>query len=372
MKFTVSSTAMTSKLAAMAKVIDSKSTVPVLSTFLLELKEDVLEMTASDLECVWHSSLPVTGQEGAGRICISAGILLDALKNLSEQPVTFLTGDEDKRVCIEYTNGRYDMSGFPADDYPSVVRQGEIRFSLDASVLGKAIDDSMYAVSYDTLRPVMTGINFTVADGKMECAASDGQKLVRNIYPLTEETEGCRFLLPAKAAKIVKTLTQKNTGRVEVSLDERNISFKTDTDNFSSRLVEGTYPNYNAIIPTNSDKEATIERQMLLSAIRRVGAFAEKSSRQLVLNFSGLSLQLTGHDFDNSTSAEENLFCAYQGNGIRISFGADILKLILENMDSDEVRFEMSEPCRAMIIEPASNEEQAEHLALVMPMMLPE
>lgn len=372
MKFTVSSTTMTNKLAAMAKVMNGKAVLPILSTFLLELKDGVVEVTASDLECVWHGSMPVSGQEGEGKVCIPANTLLDALKNLPEQPITFTIGNEDKNVGIEYLNGHYDMVWLPADEFPQTECQGDIRFRLEASVMGKAIGQSLYAVSIDTLRPVMTGICFTLADGKMECAASDGLKLVRNVYPLAENTENCRFLLPLKAAKIIKGLLQKQEGSVEVTLDGRNISFRTDTDCFSSRLIEGNYPNYNAIIPMESSKEATIDRQSLLSAIRRVGVFAERSGRQLVLEFSGLSLLLAGHDFDNARSAEETVFCAYQGDGIRIGFNAENLKQVLENMNTAEVRFRMSEPCRAAIVEPVSVDDEAEHLALIMPMMLPE
>lgn len=363
---------MTNKLAAMAKVMNSKAALPVLSAYLLELRKDKLEITASDLECVWRGTLPVTGQEGEGRICIPANTLLDALKNLPEQPITFTIGDEDKSVGIEYLNGRYDMVWLPADEYPAMKQQEGIRFRLETSVLRNAIGQSLYAVSCDNLRPVMMGINFTLADGKLECAASDGHKLVRNTYPLAEKVEDCHFLLWSKAARIVKTLLQKNEGSVEVSLDARNISFRTESDCFSARLIEGNYPNYNAVIPTSNDKEAVIDRQTLLAAIRRVGVFAEKTGRQLVLNFSGMALLLSGHDFDNSRSAEETVFCACQGEGIRIGFNAENLELVLENMDAAEVRFRMSEPCRAAIVEPASEDGEAEHLALLMPMMLPE
>lgn len=200
---------MTNKLAAMAKVMNGKAVLPILSTFLLELKDGVVEVTASDLECMWHGSVPVTGQEGEGKVCILVSTLLDALKNLPEQPVTFIIDDEDKSVCIEYLNGHYDMVWFPADEYPQTECQGDIRFHLEASAISKAIEQSLYAVSIDTLHPVMTGICFTLADGKMECAASDGYKLVRNVYPLAKDVENCHFLLSSKAAKIIKGLLQK-------------------------------------------------------------------------------------------------------------------------------------------------------------------
>lgn len=188
-------------------------------------------------------------------------------------------------MTIHYLNGHYDMAGFGSDEYPMMQDESDIRFDMDAATLCNSIDQSLYAVSYDAQRPVMTGISYTFAGEKVECAASDGHKLVRNTYPLAGNAEDCRFILSAKAAKIVKLLLQKKEGNVEVAYNERNIVFKTDTDSFSTRLIEGVYPNYNAIVPTNSDKEATIDRQALLSAIRRVGIFAERTSRQLVLSF---------------------------------------------------------------------------------------
>lgn len=373
MKFTVSSTAMTSKLAAMAKVMNHRPALPVLSSFLLEVKEDApLEVTASDLECTWHGSLDVTGQEGTGKVCITASTLLDALKNLPEQEITFIIGDEDRSVTIQYANGHFDMVGQAADEYPTADYPSDIHFRMETATLCKAIEQSLFAVGCDSIRPIMNGINFTIGNGKVECAASDGHKLARNIYPLAGEAEDCSFLLSAKASKIVKTLIQKKEGFVEVDLDGHSIAFKTDTDSFSSRLIEGRYPNYNAVIPSDSDKEATIDRQTLLSAIRRVSVFAEKASRMVVMKFSGMSLLLSGHDFDNSTSAEETVFCAFQGNDINIGFSAENLMLVLENTDAAEVRFRMSEPCRAAIIEPSTEDGQTERLALLMPMMLPE
>lgn len=201
---------MANKLAAMAKVMNNKPALPILSTFLLEVKEDApLEVTASDLECVWHGSLDITGQEGTGKVCITASTLLDAVRNLPEQPITFNIDDKDKSVTIHYLNGQYDMAGLGSDEYPMLQNESDIRFDMDAATLCNSIDQSLYAVSYDALRPVMTGISYTFADGKLECAASDGHKLVRNTYPLAGNAADCRFILSAKAAKIVKLLLQK-------------------------------------------------------------------------------------------------------------------------------------------------------------------
>lgn len=256
MKFTVSSTAMANKLAAMAKVMNNKPALPILSTFMLEVKEDApLEVTASDLECVWHGSLDITGQEGTGKVCITASTLLEAVRNLPEQPITFTINDNDKSVTIHYLNGHYDMAGFGSDEYPMMQDESDIRFDMDAATLCNSIDQSLYAVSYDAQRPVMTGISYTFAGEKVECAASDGHKLVRNTYPLAGNAEDCRFILSAKAAKIVKLLLQKKEGNVEVAYNERNIVFKTDTDSFSTRLIEGYIPTIMPLFPPTATRK---------------------------------------------------------------------------------------------------------------------
>ncbi len=363
---------MANKLAAMAKVMNNKATMPVLSSFLLEVTENGLNVTASDLECAWHGSIPLAEHDGTGSVCISASTLLEAVKNLPDQPITITVNDTTNAIGIEYMNGRYDMMGTTADEYPAMDCQGDIQFQLEAASLRDAIDRSLLATATDLMHLVMTGINFTFADGKMECAASDGRILVRSVYPLADATEACHFLLPSKAAKIIRTLLQKHDGYIEVELGNQFITVKTETECFSTRLIEGRYPNYNTIIPTDNNKEVVINRQAMVAALRRVSVFAERANRQLVLKFSGMALTLTGHDFDYATSAEEMVSCSYQGDDITISFGAENLEKILANMSAEEVRIRMSESCRAAIIEPASEDEQSKHLALIMPMLLPE
>lgn len=372
MKFTISAAEMNAKLAALAKVMSSKAVQPILSTFLLEQKEGELRMTASDMDSTQCSILPLLEQDGnCGSICITANLLMDALKNLGSQPVTFEVDEETLSVTIRYNNGQFDMVGFPAADYILPAEMGEcVQASLEASVLNSVIGKSLYAVANDELRPVMNGINFTKKGDELQCAASNGHILVRNTYKVDGDGQEYSFLLFSKAAKIVHSLTHRLEGKVQVFITEREVAFRTETDYFRTRLIEGRYPNYNAVIPADSDKTATLDRDELLAAIRRVSVFADKARCEIAMNFSGMSLMLSGRDFDLSTHAEETVFCGYQGEKLRIGFNAAYLRQTLENITAKEVQFKLGTESRAGVIIPVVDDAPMETVALIMPILL--
>ena len=374
MKFIVSSTVLSGHLQAISRVINSKNSLPILDCFLFELQDGTLSVTVSDSETTMVTSLEVVESDADGRLAIAARTLLDALKEIPEQPLTFEIDLSTLELTVQYQNGKYCLVGQNADEFPTPARLSEnvVRVEMDAQVLLGGINRALFATADDELRPVMNGVYFDITTEDITMVASDGHKLVRCKTFTAHGNERAAFILPKKPANLLKNLLPREQGNVVVEFDERNAAFTLSNHRMVCRLIEGRYPNYNAVIPPNSDKEATIDRQALLSAIRRVSVFAEKANRMVVMKFSGMSLLLTGHDFDNSTSAEETVFCAYQGGDIRIGFSAENLMLVLENTDAAEVRFRMSEPCRATIIEPTSEDGQTEHLALLMPMMLPE
>ena len=328
MKFTISAAELNAKLAALAKVIGSKTAQSIYSTFLLELKDGVLRITASDMDCSWCGTLPVMDMNGAerhnGSICVTASFLLDSLKNLGDQPVTFKVDEENLSVVICYNNGQFNMVGFPAKDYvlPSVMKE-YVQTTIEASVLNDCIAKSLYAVGGDDLRPAFGGIYFI----------RKGEKL-------------------------------------QVFITDREVAFQTETDYFRTRLIEGKYPNYNAVIPTNCDKIAILDKNELLAAIRRVSVFADKARCGVTMNFSGLSLVLSGKDIDYSIHAEETVFCAYQGDNLCIGFKANFLKQTLENITTKEVQFKLSTQERASVIIPVTDDDQMETVALIMPILL--
>lgn len=372
MKFLVSSTTLSDKLSSMAKVMSAKAVQPILSSFLFELDGEILRITASDGECTQCSTLAVVTAEGNGKICLPAERLLDALRNLPEQPIGFTINETTLEVTIKYSNGKYDLVGFSADEYTIFppLNNIEKQVQIEANMLNTAITQSLFAVSNDELRPIMNGIYVTTKEGIFQCVASDGKKLVRNTYKIDNPIEDINFVLPTKAAKLIKSLTNKATTPVTINHNGREAIFFFENDTFRCRLLEGKYPNYNAIIPTENLNMATIERDSLLSAIKRVGLFTSVANGSIEMNFSGVNLDISGKDIDYSTSAKETLFCAYSGENLRIGFKCEFLRQILENVTSKEITFSMGDCSRAAIIKPVSEDDKTENLSLLIPMML--
>ena len=375
MRFTISAAELNAKLAALAKVMNSKAALPVYSTFLLELKDSVLRITASGMDCSRCSTLPIKDMDGTngynGSICVTASFLLDSLKNLGYQPVTFEADEENLSIVIRYDNGQFDMVGFPAKDYilPGIMEKN-VQATIEASVLNDSISKSLYAIGNDDLRPIFCGIYFTRKGDELQCAATNGSMLVRNTYKVEDDGQEYSFLLHSRAAKIVRSMTSKSDEKVQVFITDREVAFQTETDYFRTRLIEGRYPNYNAVIPTDSDKTAILDRNELLAAVRRVSVFADKTYCEVAMNFSGLSLVLSGKDIDCSIHAEETVFCAYQGDNLRIGFKAEFLKQTLENITTKEVLFKLGTQERAGVITPVTDNDQMETVALIMPILL--
>lgn len=291
---------------------------------------------------------------------------------MSEQPVGFTINETTLEVTIKYNNGKYDLVGFSADEYTilSPLSDIEKQVQIEADMLNTAITQSLFAVANDELRPIMNGIYVTTKEGKFQCAASDGHKLARNTYKMDNPIEDINFVLPTKAAKLIKSLTNKTTTPVTISHNGREAFFIFENDKFRCRLLEGKYPNYNAIIPTENHNMATIERDSLLSAIKRVGLFTSVANGSIEMNFSDVSLDVSGQDIDYSTSAKETLFCAYSGENLRIGFKCEFLRQILENVTSKEITFSMGDCSKAAIIKPVGEDDKTENLSLLMPMML--
>ena len=245
-----------------------------------------------------------------------------------------------------------------------------LQVTIEASVLNDSIGKSLYAVGNDDLRPIFSGIYFTKKGDELQCATTNGSMLVRNTYKVENDGQEYSFLLHSRAAKIVRSMTSKSDEKVQVFITEREVAFQTETDYFRTRLIEGKYPNYNAIIPTDSDKTAILDKNELLAAVRRVSVFADKARCEVVMNTSGLSLVLSGKDIDYSTHAEEMVFCAYQGGNLRISFKAEFLKQTLENITTKEVQFQLSTQERAGVITLVTDDDQMATVALIMPILL--
>lgn len=372
MKFIVSSTGLFSHLQAISRVINSKNSLPILDCFLMELRDGTLSITASDSETTLSTSLEVNESDGDGQLAIVSKTLLDALKEIPEQPLTFLVDTDNLEITVKYQNGQYSLMGQNADEYPQAPGLGAnaVNVTLDAAVLATGINRSLFATADDELRPVMNGIYFDITTEDITFVASDGHKLVRNKTLAAHGDEKAAFILPKKPATLLKNLLPKEQGDIQIGFDNRNATFTMENYRMVCRLIEGRYPNYNSVIPQDNPYRITIDRAMLISALRRVSVFSSQASSLIKLGLSKDRIQISAQDIDFSTSAEETLICQYDGNPMSIGFKSTFLIDILNNIASQEVIVELADPSRAGVIVPVEQEENEDLLMLLMPMML--
>ena len=372
MRFIVSSTTLSTHLQGISRVINSKNALPILDCFLFELRDGMLTVTVSDSETTMTTTLEVVESNADGRFAITARTLLDALKEIPEQPLTFDIDLQSLEMTVLYQNGQYSLVGQNANEFPTPVTLGEnaVRMDIDAQVLLNGINRAIFATADDELRPVMNGIYFDITNESLTMVASDGHKLVRSKTMSAHGNERAAFILPKKPAVLIKNLLPKEEGLVSIEFDERNAVFTLDNYRMVCRLIEGRYPNYNSVIPANNPNKITIDRLQLLGALRRVSIFSSQASSLVKLCMSADSMVINAQDIDFSTSAKETLTCQYAGTPMEIGFKSSFLIDILNNIPSDDVLIELADPSRAGVITPVEQEEDEELLMLLMPMML--
>lgn len=372
MKFIVSSTALSSHLQAVSRVINTKNTLPILDCFLFELEDGTLSVTVSDSETTMVTTVEVTDGDTGGRFAVAARTLLDALKEIPEQPLTFDINLDTYEITVRYQNGKYSLMGQNADEFPQAASLGEnaVRVEMEAEVLMNGINCSVFATADDELRPVMNGIYFDITTEDITMVASDGHKLVRCKTLAAKGNERAAFILPKKPATMLKNLLPKEQGTVVVEFDERNAVFMLERYRMVCRLIEGRYPNYNSVIPQNNPHKATIDRLQLLGALRRVSIFSSQASSLIKLRLQENRMVISAQDIDFSTSAEETQVCQYDGTPMSIGFKSTFLIDILNNISAAEVVIELADPSRAGVIIPVEQEENEDLLMLLMPMML--
>jgi DNA polymerase-3 subunit beta len=373
MKFVISSASMLNHLQAINRVINSKSTLPILDCFLLDLKGEKLTITAADSETRLETWVDVNSAEGEGSLAINAKNLLDPLRELPDQPLTFDINDETLEVFIYYQNGKYNFVGSKGDEYPEprpLKEESAMSITLDSEILMSGINRTVFATADDELRPVMNGIYFDITSDNLTFVASDGHKLVR---VTTTEAKGegrSSFILPKKPANLLKSLLPRESGEVVINFDENNAYITMGNHKMVCRFVEGRYPNYNSVIPKNNTNSVVLDRLSLLNALKRVSVFSNPSIGLVKLQLSEDKIVITAQDIDFLTAAEETISCTFTGNVMNIGFKAVFLIEILDNIPSSDVRIELSDPSRAGLILPVEQEENEDMLTLLMPMML--
>lgn len=372
MNFAVSSSTLLKHLQSISGVLVSNNTLPILDNFLFEISDSTLSIHASDIETTMITTLEVESNK-SGSICMPSNILLDILKNLPEQPVTFRVNEETLGIELASATGNFEMVGYPGEDFPKVKELERTQQTIMTSgVLSEAINKTIFATSNDELRPVMGGVFCEISPENMTFVATDAHKLVRYRRNESKAATNASFILPKKALTLLKNnLASGDEAEISIDYNEDNALFKFRNIQLICRLIEGKYPNYEAVIPQENPNVLTIEREAFLNSIRRVSIFANKTTRQVSLKISGSELSISAEDIDFSNKANERLTCSYNGADIEIGFNSRFLIEILNNISSEEVKLMMSQPNRAGIIVPANPEdENVDILMLVMPVMI--
>jgi len=372
MRFTLSSSALSSKLTALSRVINSKNALPILGDFVFEISDNVLRLTASDSENIMKTQLELTESDGGCRFAIDSHNLLEAVKGFSEQPITFDVNQEQNIVKISYQNGLFSLPIENADEFPmpQSVNDFANTIIIPNAILAENINRTIFATAQDELRPVMNGIYFDLTPDFLVVVASDGHKLVRNkIFSIKSEQQAA-FILPKKPANLLKNLLGKDGGDVTIRFDERNAEINFGDGSLQCRLIEGRFPNYNSVIPQNNNYEVRVDRLGLLAALRRVQPFANGSSNLIRFHVEGSTLQLDAEDYDFAKTATERMSCEYNGYPMSIGFKGSSLIEILSNVDSTEVVIKLADPSRAGLVLPAEQPDNQEVLMLLMPMLI--
>ena len=372
MRFTVSSTALSSKLVALSKVINSKNALPILGDFVFDIKGNMLQLTASDSENTMQSGIELIEADSEGRFAIGNHDLLEAVKGFSEQPITFEVDQQQNIAKISYQNGLFSLPIDNADEFPVAQSVSDAANTIVISnvQLAENINRSIFATAQDELRPVMNGIYFDLTADCLAIVASDGHKLVRNkIYSIRSE-QPASFILPKKPATLLKGLLGKDGGDVTIRFVERNAEIYYGDGTIICRLIEGRYPNYNSVIPQNNPNELRADRLGLLSALRRVQPFANESSNLIRFHVEGSTLQLDAEDYDFSKTATERMTCDYNGQSMSIGFKGSSFIEVLSNFDCPEIIIQLADPSRAGLVLPSEQPENQDVLMLMMPMLL--
>ena len=372
MRFTVSSTALSSRLVALSRVINSKNLLPILGDFLFEIVDGRLSLTASDSEVMMKTSLDLVEADGDGGFCVGNHDLLEAVKGISEQPITFDVDQNANMAKIGYQNGMFSLPVENADEYPKAqeVGEGATVISIPTAMLAENINRSIFATAQDELRPVMNGIYFDLTSDYLAVVASDGHKLVRNKVLTIKSDMPASFILPKKPATLLKGVLGKQGGDVVIRFDERNAEINFEEGVVVCRLIEGRYPNYNSVIPQSNPNQLTVDRLGLLAALRRVQPFSNDSSNLIRFHVENGTLQLDAEDYDFSKTATERMACDYNGMPMSIGFKGSSFIEILSNFDCEQVVIQLADPSRAGLVLPSEQPDNQEVLMLMMPMLI--
>lgn len=369
MKFSVSSSELLRNLQMAAGAIGSNPVLPILEDFLFVIENKKLTIFATDLETSISMSIEVLADDDF-KVAIPAKILLETLKALPQQPITFSINEENFGIEITSSFGKYRLAGEDGAEFPEMPTPESVEtVKINSQYLAEAITKTVFATSNDDLRPAMTGVYFQLDNNKMACVATDAHKLVKYTTPNVAGEVVTSFIIPKKALNLLKNALPANDG-VTLSLNTKNAFFKFGTIHMICRLIDARYPDYNAVIPVDNPNKLTTNRSDLANSLKRIAIYSNKTTNQVVLDATDKSLTISAQDIDFSNEATEQMPCNYDGTPLKIAFNAKFLAEMLGFLDSEEIQLELSTPSRAGILTPVEENKDRDIMMLVMPVMI--
>ena len=370
MKFIVSSSYLLKQLSAVNGVITTNPVVPILENFLFEISDGNLTVTASDLQTSMITELPVEAKED-GSVAIPAKILLETLRNLPEQPVTFSIDNNTYSIEINSDNGRYKLAGENATDFPKIPTISDsYSVNISSEILRKAINNTIFATSSDELRPAMTGVYIKLDETNATFVATDSHRLIRYRRVDVATDIEHSMIVPRKALTLLKATLPGELTNVSLEFNTSNAFFNFNNVKMICRLIDERFPKYENVIPLDNNNAVVIKKDELLSSLKRIAIYANKTTHQVRLKVTGSELMVSAEDLDFSNEANERLACEHDGGDIEIGFNAKFLVEMLGNIDSEEITLKLSAPNKAGIVTPNDKDAEEDILMLVMPVML--
>lgn len=372
MRFTLSSTTLSKKLQDLSKVINSKNSIAILGDFLFVIENNILSLTASDIENTMNTSMELAESDGNFSFAIPANYILEAVKGFSEQPLTFEINPEMTLATISYLNGHYSLPIESTEAWPEApsLMPEHTEITIPSNVLADNISRSIFAVGQGDLRPQMNGLYFDITTDYLAIVATDGHKLVRNQIMNIKKDQPASFILPKKPAMLLRNMLTQDGGDVTIRFDQRNAHITFSNGTLTCRMIEGRYPNYAAVIPQNNTNIATIDRAGLLSVLKRIVPFANSSSNLIRFHLEDGTLQLDAEDNDFSKTATERITCEYNGQSMNIGFKGATFIEVLSSFSCPEIQLQLADSSRPGLVIPSEQPENQDVLMLLMPMLL--
>lgn len=372
MKFKVPGKTFQTHLQAVNKVMNSKNTITALDNFLLKIEGNTLWITGSDSENTMMTHLEIFEVEGEGEVAVPSKTIIDITKEIGNQPITFEMDDTNFHIEINYMNGHFEFMGENGNEYPKREEDNEEKrmMVVPAEVVAKGIEHTIFAVSSEIIRPMMTGIFWDIKENEIVFVSTDTHKLVRYINRQVAPGFEGGFILPSKPASIIRSVISKEDTEVKIALSSRGATFEVGDYSISCKFIKGTYPNYNRVIPKDSPYTLTINRETMLNALRRVALVASKSTSLVKLHVSPSALKLTTRDFDYAKQGEETVECTYDGEEMTIGFSTQYMIEILSSLDCEDIYIKLADPARPGLFQPLEQKPEEDIVILQMPIQV--